>query len=184
MTIINRLRSLHLLYLSKPAADRPIYRAIRNRNTHKIVELGIGSGQRAMRMIGVAKQTVPESEIHYVGMDLFEGRPAASEPSLSLKVAHQLLRGTGVRVQLVPGNPADSLIRLANSLGKVDVLIVPAELDSPASARVWFFVPRMLHERSLVFVETVRADGQKTFIIKPRHAIDQLAAAGYSRRAA
>jgi hypothetical protein len=138
-----------------------------------------------MRMIGIAQQTVPDSEIHYVGMDLFEGRPATSgPPSLALKVAHQLLRSTGVRVQLVPGNPADSLIRLANSLGKVDLLIVPAELDSPASARVWFFVPRMLHERSLVFVERVRADGQKTFAIKPRHEIDQLAAAGFSRRAA
>lgn len=137
-----------------------------------------------MRIINVAQQTLPDSEIHYVGMDLFEGRPATSEPSLSLKVAHQLLRNTGVRVQLVPGQPADSLIRLANSLGKVDLLIVPAELDSPASARVWFFVPRMLHERSLVFVERVQASGQKTFAIKPRHEIDQLAAAGFSRRAA
>lgn len=135
-------------------------------------------------MIGIAQQTVPDSEIHYVGMDLFEGRPAASGPSLSLKVAHQLLRSTGVRVQLVPGNPADSLIRLANSLGKVDVLLVPAELDSPESARVWFFVPRMLHEHSLVFVERVRADGQTTFVIKPRHEIEKLASAGFSRRAA
>ena len=95
-----------------------------------------------------------------------------------------MLRATGVRVQLVPGNPAESLIRLANSLGKVDLLIVPAELESAAAARMWFFVPRILHERSLVFVESVQSDGQKTLRIKPRAEIDRMASGGAARRAA
>ena len=98
-------------------------------------------------MIEVAKLASPRQDICYVGMDLFEGRSESDGPGLSLKAAHQFLRGVGGRVQLVPGNPAESLARTANSLGKIDLLIVPAELDSPSSSRAWFFVPRMLHER-------------------------------------
>ena len=119
-----------------------------------------------------------------MGMDRFEDRPASSGSRIDLKAAHQRLRGTGVRFQLVPGNPFDGLTRLANSLGKVDLLIVPAELDSPSLAQVWFFVPRMLHERSLVFVDDVLADGQRRLRLKPRPEIDHLASVGRSHRAA
>jgi hypothetical protein len=135
-------------------------------------------------MIEIARQSAPDAEIQYVGMDLFEARPQSDGPALSLKAAHQTLRGTGAKVQLVPGNPSDGLARMANSLGKVDLLIVPAELDSPSNARAWFFVPRMLHEQSLVFVEGVSADGQRQLRPKSRQEIAQLASAGQPRRAA
>ena len=84
----------------------------------------------------------------------------------------------------MPGNPPDSLVRAANSLGKVDLLIVPAELASASLARVWFFVPRMLHQQSLVFVQRVLEDGRTALRIMPRAEIDALAAAGAGRRAA
>ena len=184
MSIFSRLRLLHLCHCSRPAADRLIYRALRRHGARKIVELGIGDARRALRMIAVAKQTCLPPDIHYVGMDPFEGRDGSTGPSISLKAVHQLLRATGVRVQLVPGNPAEGLIRLANSLGKVDLLIVPAELASAPEARAWFFVPRILHERSLVFVEGVRDDGQKTLRIKPRAEIDRMASGTATRRAA
>jgi hypothetical protein len=184
LSIISRLRLFYLCHFSKPVADRPVYQAIRRQGPQKIVELGVGDGSRAMRMIEVAQRRCQPSPIHYVGMDLFEGRPASNGSVISLKTAHQLLRSTGARVQLVPGNPPDTLIRLANSLGKVDLLIVPAELDSPAFSRVWFFVPRMLHARSLVFVEGPSVDGQRSLRPKSRHEIDSLAAVGVGRRVA
>ncbi len=184
MSIFSRLRLIYLCYLSESSVDRRIFRAIHRQKARKIVELGIGTAERAMRMIETAKQTSSPEDIHYVGMDLFEGRPQARGPALSLKAAHQRLRATGVRVQLVPGNPADSLIRLANSLGKVDLLIVPAELESASPARTWFFVPRILHERTLVLVEGERDDGQKTLRIKPHKEIEQAASGPGIRRAA
>lgn len=184
MSILSRLRLLHLCHFSKPAADRLVYRAIRRHSPRKIVELGIGDARRALRMIEVAKRACLPQDIHYVGMDLFEGRDGSSGPSISLKAAHQVLRATGVRVQLVPGNPAEGLIRLANSLGKVDLLILPAEVGVCPRVRAWFFVPRILHERSLVFVEGVRDDGQKTLRLKPRAEIDQIASGTATRRRA
>jgi hypothetical protein len=184
LSIISKLRLLYLLYFSTPSVDRPVYLAIHRYKVRKIVELGIGDGRRALRMIEIARQTSKQAEVHYIGLDLFEGRPECRQAGISLKTAHRLLCNTGARVQLAPGDPADSLMRLANSLGKVDLLIVPAEIDSPAFARVWSFVPRMLHERTVVFIEQIRQDAEPAITIKPRHEIDRLAAAGVSRRAA
>lgn len=149
------------------------------------MELAVGDGQRARRMIDVAQWGVSTpSDVHYVGLDLFEARPGPILPGGSLKEVHQLLRGTGARVQLVPGNPPDALMRLANSLGKVDVLIVPSELDCPSFARLWFFVPRMLHTHSQVFVQRISNQAGTLLAIKPREEIDRLAVAGAGRRAA
>jgi hypothetical protein len=185
LAILSRLRLFYLLYFSKPHGNRPLYRAIHRRSARKIVELGVGDGRRACRMIEVARRrSSGPTEVHYVGLDPFEGGSQSSFPSRSLKQVHRLLRGTGARVQLVPGNSSESLIRMANSLGKVDVLIVPAELDSAASARLWFFVPRMLHEQSQVFVAQVSKKGEPVLSVKRREEIDRLAAAGAARRAA
>jgi hypothetical protein len=192
LPITSRLRLLYLCYFSKPVFDRPIYRAIRRCHARKIVEVGVGDGRRAVRMIEVAHRASPTMDVHYVGMDPFETRSEPDGRGLSLKAAHQLLSGkrgrhsspAGVRVQLVPGNPADGLIRMANSLGKIDLLIVPAEFDSAVHARLWYFVPRMLHERSLVFIEASMPDGQRSLRLKPRGEIDQLAWLASGRRVA
>jgi hypothetical protein len=184
LRIISQLRLLYLCYFSKPAFNRPIYRAIRRYRAQRIVELGVGDGHRAMRMIEVARRASVGSEVHYVGLDPFEARTESSERGLSLKAAHQLLRGTGARVQLMPGNPSDGLMRTANSLGKVDLLIVPAELDSLSHARLWYFVPRMLHERSVVLVDSPSADAERSLRVKPREEIERLALLGTGRRAA
>ena len=184
MSIISQLRLLYLCYFSKPAAERPVYRAIRRLGVRKIVELEIADGRRALRMIEVARHAASRSDVHYVGMDPFEDRTPSAGPGTSLKAMHRLLRETGVRVQLVPGAPSDGLMRMANSLGKVDLLIVPAELDSASFAHVWFFVPRMLHERSLVFVDGRSSDGQRLLRPKPRSEIDRLAGVAVGHRAA
>jgi len=184
LSFFHRLRLAYLCYFSKPAADRAIYRAIRRRPPRKIVELGIGDARRAMRMIELAKESCAAQDIHYVGMDPFEGRADADGTILSLKNAHQLLRLTGVRIQLVPGNPADSLIRLANSLGKVDLLSLPPELAAAPQARAWFFVPRVLHEGSIVYVETLREDCRKTLRVLPQKEIERMVSNTPVRRAA
>jgi hypothetical protein len=186
LPVLSQLRSIYLRYLSKPQADRSVYREIRRRTVLKIVEMGVGDCRRAMRMIELAKLVSPQKEISYTGIDAFEGRACANGAIAgpSLKAAHQLLRCAPARVRLVPGDLPDALTRVANSLGKIDLLIVPGEVDSPAFARMWHFVPRMLHERSVVFVERLMADGQKDLGVKPRDEVDALAAVGVSRRAA
>ena len=184
MSIFNRLRSICRSCFTKPTAASPIFDAIRDHHVRKIVELGIGDGQRALQMIAIARKASPESEIRYVGLDLFEGRTEKSEPALSLKAAHQLLHGSGAKTQLVPGDPAAGLTRIANATGQIDLLLVPSALDSPEFARMWFFVPRMLHDGSLVFVEGVSPEGEPVIRLKSHEEITALAADANHRRAA
>jgi len=183
LTLIDRLRLVYFCWLSKPSSNRLIYRAICQHNVRKIVELGMGDGSRALRMIETVQRQAPGTEIHYVGMDPFEGQTSSGGSGLCLKEAYQVLRTTGAKVQLVPGNPAEGIVRMANSLGKVDLLILPAEFEG-ANCRAWNFVPRMLHEDSLVFVETIASDGQRSVRPKSRAEIDRLVSAATGRRVA
>jgi hypothetical protein len=182
--ILSRLRLFYLRHFSKPSSDRLLYREVYRRQVRKIVELGVGDFGRTLRMLEIAGASVPAAELSYVGMDLFEARMDSDSPGLSLKEAHQRLRSTGARVQLVPGNPPDSLARTANALGRVDLLILPEEFDGPETARMWFFVPRMLHEASLVLVERQLPDGLRHFDAKPSLEIERLASLATARRAA
>ena len=173
MKLARLLRYGYLAYLSQPSADRTLYRAIRRARPTRIVELGIGCGRRSLRMIELAQRHQPEP-VHYAGIDLFEAR-AAETPGLTLKQAHSLLGGSGAKVRLVPGDPAAALRRAANVLPQTDVLVISADQDREALSRAWFYVPRMLHERSLVFREEQLAEGTR-FRLVARIEIERLAA--------
>ena len=184
MSLFGQFRLFYYCYLSKPRVNRPIYRAIRERKALKIVELGIGDGGRALRMFDVARLVSPGQDPKYVGFDRFEDQPNAAEPPLTLKQAHRLMLAAGVKARFVSGDPSESLVRVANTLGQVDLLILPAELASPAAARFWYFVPRLLHDRSAVLIEGEGADGGRTYQELPHAKIENLAASGALRRAA
>ncbi len=155
----SRLRLLYLSRFSQPAIDRPIYRAIRQRPVKKIVELGIGDCQRTLRMLEIAGIHCPPAEICYAGIDLFETRRPGDGPPLTLKRAFQLLRATGARIRLIPGDPFTALSGAANLLAATDLLVVSAGQDPDSLAKAWDFVPRMLHAQSRVFLVEAGAEG-------------------------
>lgn len=141
-----------LTRLSRPAHQRCLYRALRRAQVRSIVELGVGDGQRAFRLLAVAQRYQPQERLSYTGIDLFEARPK-EEAGLSLKVAHRRLTATGAQVRLVPGDPFSALARCANALTKTDLMVISADQDPASLEQAWFYVPRMLHEKSLVFRE-------------------------------
>jgi len=179
-----RLRIYYLSYLSNSAGDRPAYRAILDHRVRKILELGIGIGLRATRMIEVARHCNPGREIQFTAIDPFEARSAADGPGLSLKKAHRLLGATGARVRLVPGDPLTGLARMANALGQVDLVVISSRHDPRCLSRAWFYVPRLLHERSQVFLESAPSFGKRSLRLISRSEIENLAAVGTRRRAA
>ena len=160
MPASSRLHYLWLAYLSRPEHERALYRLIRREKPHQIVEIGIGDGRRTMRMIRAAARFAGGDSIRYAGIDLFEAR-AAGTPGLSLKQTHQLLKRSGARVQLIPGDPLSALTRAANALGNTDLMIISAIHDEAALRQAWFYVPRMLHARSCVLWESGTEDGLK-----------------------
>ncbi len=181
MADTSRLRVLYLSHLSKPASDRSIYRAICRERPKRILELGIGTGVRAARMIELARHASAARQVRFCGIDMFEARSAAEGPGITLKMAHRQLAGTGARIHLVPGDPFVGLSRTANTLGQVDLVVISARHDPEQLARAWFYVPRLLHERSHVFVEEIARGARPSMRLLDRTEIGRLAG---SRRAA
>jgi hypothetical protein len=162
LSFIDRLRYVHLAYFSKPKANRVVYRAIRRSQPKSIVEIGIGLAQRSLNAVTLATKQYPDERISYTAIDLFETSPGG-RAALGLKKAHQLLSATGAKIQLVPGDPFSALARMANSLMGTDLLIVSADQLGQSLDRAWFYVPRMLHDNSIVLLEETTSDGTTSF---------------------
>ena len=154
MAAASFFRSIYLSYFVKPQCERPLFRSLAKLKPQRIVEVGLEHGDRAMDLIELAQRHRPTVEIRYTGIDWFDAKPAG-EP-LQIKEAHRMLKSTGATVQLIPGEPISTLARVANNLTSSDVLILSSEVmtDEPD----WYFVPRMLNDHSVVFVQR-EADG-------------------------
>ncbi len=62
--------------------------------------------------------------------------------------------------------------------------MISASLDAKRLERMWFFVPRMLHQRSLVLLESSAADRAKTYYCVQHKEIDYWASNAQRRKAA
>ena len=184
MPTTSRWKTFYLTHLAKPAADRLVYRAILHEKIGRIVEMGIGDGSRALRMIDAAARHHDRQNIQYFGIDSFEGRNPADGPGLSLIEAHRLLKQSEAKIKLIPGDPCEALVRSANSLANIDLLLIATPLAAERLERLWFFVPRMLHERSLVLQETTAANGEKSFRRIEPSEINRWATNSHRRKAA
>jgi predicted O-methyltransferase YrrM len=176
------LKFAYLTLLSKPSHERDIYRVIRRLKPLSIVEVGVGLGVRASRMIAVAGRYRPDEKIRYTGIDLFEAR---TEPGtgLPLKEAHKRLNATGVNVRVIPGDPLSALARSANGLQSTDLLVIAADQDALSLKNAWFYVPRMLHDKSLVLIEDA-SGSQPRFRSLTAEQVESLAEGGASTRRA
>ena len=185
LQLFRRLKYLYFAYFSKPAGDRTIYRTMGRLRAKKILEIGVGSAQRAQRMIRVAALLSPIEHVRYTGVDLFEARTPDSPPGITLKQAHCLLKASGARIQVVPGDPFSALARTANSLPELDLVLIAADQDGESLERAWFYMPRMLAAHTVVLRETIDPEtGQSIWTRIERGQIELKAAPVRQRRAA
>jgi hypothetical protein len=179
----SQIKFLYFCYFSQPVADRAIYRLVKRLKPSRILELGIGDGSRAKRLIEAAARFRPAAEMRYAGVDLFEARPADSAArGLKLKDAHVLFKQLGVKAQLLPGDPNGALSRSANALRDNDLVLIAEDQNAASLEQAWFYIPRMLHARSVVLRETTDAEGVRSWRVIPRDEIDSFAAAQKVRR--
>jgi hypothetical protein len=136
-------------------------------------------------MIRAAQRRFPGSQVRYTGIDQFEARGAEDGPGIPLKSVYQILRATSANVRLLPGDPFGALSRAANSMAKVDLLVVSAGLDLHSLGQAWRYVPRILHDRSLVVYERAEVAGRRACfrVLSARH-VEELAQRAAGRRAA
>jgi hypothetical protein len=150
LSAANGLKALWLSYLSQPAGDRILYRTIRKRKVRRIVEIGIGGGERALRMISLAQRYRPAPEVRYTGIDWFEARALDVSHGMSLKQTYRLLRGTNARIHLVPSDAHEAFARVANALSGNELIVISSDEPAESLGRIWFFLPRMLAPGALV----------------------------------
>ncbi|HUY93384.1 MAG TPA: hypothetical protein VMV10_31950 [Pirellulales bacterium] len=185
LPLVRRCRRLYFSYLSQPSGDRVVYRQLSKRRVSKILELGIGEGTRSLRMLELATHGQPPAAVSYTGVDLFESRSTTDGPGLSLKLAHQRFKATGARVRLAPGDPYSALSRIANELGAVDLMLISADQLGPSLAKAWFYVPRLLHAETQVFIELAPSgDGKRRLSRLTHFEIKDRAAQAAPRRMA
>jgi hypothetical protein len=140
--------------------------------------------QRPLRLIDVARRAGAARSVRFVAVDLFEARPA-DQPGLALKEAYRILKQTGAQVQLIPGDVASALARWANTLGRVDLVLITVDHEQGSLGGAWFYVPRMLHAKSLVYLETRVPDSDATiWRLVSLADVEALAADNRPRRAA
>lgn len=175
MAAATQLRYACLAFLSKPAEDRRLYRVAKKRRVTRIVELGIGSLARSLNLISVCQRYTPDTPISYTGLDWFEERPAGHE-TLSLIDAHRQLKAAGAETRLMPGGPAKALPAVANSLLGTDLLLLSPEATDDALAAAWFFLPRILHDGSLILRSAAIDAEANAWVEMPRSAIEAFAA--------
>jgi hypothetical protein len=149
----------------------------------RIVEIGIGSLARSRRLIEIAKRSAGGRPVQYSGFDCFDMRPATL-PMMRLRDAHRVLNSTGAEIRLVPGEPGQSLLAVANDHTDTDVLVISWDVTLESLASAWFFVPRMLHPNSRVLRQVETPDGKSSFEGISRESIDGWAGTGRLRRAA
>jgi hypothetical protein len=144
------------------------------------LEIGIGDLTQTLRMVGLAARWTPGEAVRYAAIDLFEARSGGEK--LTLKDAHRQFKAAGAVAQLIPGEPARALAAAANSLGKVDVVIIGAEQSEAALEGAWFYLPRILQAGSVVLRETRNEAGATVF--QPLDAGEIQAKASTGRRRA
>lgn len=183
MSAIDLLKYAHLAYFSKPKSERAVYRTIRRLRPRSVVEIGVGEVTRSQRIIKLCTHIVGVEQFRYTGIDLFEAR-GSSQPGVTLKLAHKLLKPMAAKIQLVPGDPFSALSRTANSLTQTDLIIIRSDQDAASMNRAWFYLPRMLSERCQVFHEQENSPGEKKLGQLTVAEVTELARDRSGRRAA
>ena len=149
MSLFSRLAAIWNGLFASPAVERSLEQAVKRQRPRRILEIGLGNGQRARRVISLAQRHHARHEVHFIGIDLFEDRHGDQAP-FPLKEAYRQLRSTGARVRLVPGDAYGALVRAANSLSGIDLALISADVSKTSLAAAWFYLPRTLAKNAIV----------------------------------
>ncbi len=178
---LSRLKSFHLRYLSKPKSDRILFRLVHRHACRSVVEVGLTDLTRTVKLLQGATWSRSERPVRYTGIDSFDAREE-NQPPLTLKEAHRRLSAGSWKARLAPGPGRFVLRRLANELAETDLLLFSSHERLEEDDDTWYYIPRMLHESSIVLVETVSAEGDARFQRVSVEEIERRAEAAARRR--
>lgn len=151
---MNWLQRFFLTKLSSPASDRPLWKHLLSSPVSSILQLGMGNGQQAVKVLQLAALHPHDGPIRFAGVDLFE---SANQPSqhLKLKEAHRLCAEAGVKAHLIPGDFRMALPRVAVTILPSDLVIINQayEVGCEGYEVLNAWLPRLIHPSSRVFAK-------------------------------
>lgn len=152
MTRLSWLQRLYWRYLSKPANERDLFLHVLENPISSILEIGIGSGERAKRVLPLCTKSEGVAQIRYAGVDPFESA-TAGQPHLNLKQAHRMLAELGVKAHLIPGEPQSALSRVVSLVQPSDLILIDGDWEngSDASKAIQTWLPRLSHSGTAIF---------------------------------
>jgi hypothetical protein len=178
--MFGRLRQFYWTRCCQPACDRLLYRAAAAGKARRFLAIGLGSVERWLRVLEVARRAAGPARLEFAAVDPFEDRGANSATGPTLKEAYRRFSPVA-KVRLAPGEPHEALRACANSWGTFDLVVIARGVDPDSLSRAWFYVPRLLHDATQTFwdraVEPNRIDLQAL----PRIEIERLASRAQPR---
>lgn len=117
---------------------------IKSITANSILEISVEDGSRALAVLETIEKT--NKNVRYVAIDQFE---LAGGP-VSLKQFHQTLRSRGFRPQLYPETLERGLVRVANTIGTVDLVLIATPIAAWQTPQILPLLSRVTHARSLV----------------------------------
>lgn len=142
-----------------PKRYRNIYRAIKAIKPKQIMEIGVWTGERSIRMLEVAKRYYPADQISYYGFDLFEDlsdEQLASEVSKKPPTkAHiqEKLEKTGANIHLYKGNTLETLPQEISRLPKMDFIFIDGGHSLETIQNDWDYARKLMHEKTVVIFD-------------------------------
>ena len=148
---------LYWKYLSKPVSQRALFLHVLDNPLTSILEIGMGSGQRIAQLLAINAKGSEPKPIRYTAIDPFESNSQSANsqpPLLSLKAAHRILSEHGVKAHLIPGEPSNSVARVAHSVLPSDLVIIDGfwENGDANGQAIAQWLPRLCHVQSTLFV--------------------------------
>jgi hypothetical protein len=172
MTRLSWLQRLYWRYLFKPAEERALMLFVLENPIGSILEIGIGSGDRAKRLLPICTKPEGVAQIRYAGLDPFESAPEGTH-HLNLKQAHRMLAELGVKAHLIPGDIKSAVSRVAHMILPSDLVIIDGDWasDSDSGRAIEQWLPRLCHASSAIFASSCKG-GPLERIPSPANAVD------------
>jgi predicted O-methyltransferase YrrM len=130
---------------------------IRNNNCKRIMEIGVYTGENAVRMVEAAIEHAPDPrEVAYYGFDLFVN---ASSDQVGRK-----LERLGCTFALFKGNTLETLPSSVASLPRMDLIFIDGGKSFAEAMSDWQNAERLLHDGTGVFVHNADFAGVRRML--------------------
>ncbi len=115
-------------------------------NARWVLEICVGDGSRAIAIVQTLGSPPP---VRYLAIDQFE----MVGGEVTLKAFHQRLRSAGIRGQVFPEPIDRGLVRVANTVGAVDLIVIAAAPEDWQTPETLSLLARVAHPNTVVLYQ-------------------------------